>query len=142
MYRIALIISIHTIACLCKARFIVLIFLSYFSLSLFPKAVILICVMSALGWYVSLKGSVAVCRSPLRICINNVIYCSASFTQHFLKFMFLYIHLVLTATSFFSICIHHILLLHFHNDRHLDCLQLPTSKTVLKQTTFVYLSIY
>lgn len=91
----------------------------------------------------SLKGSVALCRSPLRICMHNDVLLLYFFfgSTLFLKFMFLYVHLVLTTVSFFSMCTHQILLLHSHNDRHLHSLQHLTSKAMLEQT-ILYKSIY
>ena len=99
--------------------------------------------MYVLGWYVPLKGSVAFCRSPLRICMHSDILLLYFIfgSKLFLKFTFLYVHLVLTTVSFFSTCIHQILFLHSHNDRHLHSLQHPASKTILEQT-ILYKSIY
>lgn len=119
--RIELIILKHTIICLCKVKLIVLIFSFLVLSSLFPKALTLMCAIYVLGWYVSWKDSVILCRFPFGIYVNNAkLLLSSYFFFHstpFLKFMFLCIHLVLTAAGFFMVCIHHILLLHSHNDR-------------------------
>lgn len=75
---------------------------------------------------VCLRDGVVLCMSPLGIYVDNAkLLPSVFFFFHstlFLKFMFLYAHLVMATAAFFSLCTHPILVLHSHDDRHVGCL--------------------
>ena len=114
--------------------------LPYFSFLLFPsfdgtasKALTLICAVYVLGWYVSERNI----NDPLLLLSISFFH-----STQFLKFMFLYIHLVLTAAGFSSVCIYHILLIHSQADRHLGCPNFPASKQCCNKQLYICPFLY